>query len=273
MPLFGSKTEVSIDVDRDTVVAGEVVKVSANIGELDKKVQGARVELGYRNTYKEDDRDSDGDRRTVTRTSDVVVVHEPLDTSGGSPGAIQQTLAVPSHVPGTAVDSVEWFVRVVVDRKLARDANAEHPLTVLVPAEPLVAWTQNAPESTSNDCHMEITASTRAVKPGDSITGTLTITPRESLKVRGVRVQLRRVRYDPDRNTDTNDDRRVELGGEAEIAPGGSHTIDFEIPVPEDAAPSFQAQYNHQHWYLEGVLDMKMKSDPTARAEVVVHTA
>jgi len=273
VPLFGKKVDVQIEVDRTEVVAGEDVRVWAEMGELDKKTQGARIELGYRNTYKEDDTDSDGDRTTRTRTDDVVVATEQVQVgAGSSPGRVEAVFTVPPDAPGSAHKSVAWFVRAVVDRKLARDANAESPLTVLAPLAPLASWAETPPEPASK-CVMEITASSRTVKPGDTITGRLTLSPNDEIKVRAVRVQLRRQRNDPDRNTDEDDSTRVPLSGELELVPGASQTFDFSIGVPVDAPPSFRAKYNLQHWFLEGVLDVKRWSDPTTRLEVVVHTA
>jgi len=273
VPLFGKKVDVQIEVDRTEVVAGEDVRVWAEMGELDRKTQGARIELGYRNTYKEDDTDSDGDRTTRTRTDDVVVATEQVQVgAGSSPGRVEAVFTVPPDAPGSAHKSVAWFVRAVVDRKLARDANAESPLTVLAPLAPLASWSETPPEPASK-CVMEITASSRTVKPGDTITGRLTLSPNDEIKVRAIRVQLRRQRNDPDRNTDEDDSTRVPLSGELELVPGASQTFDFSIGVPVDAPPSFRAKYNLQHWFLEGVLDVKRWSDPTTRLEVVVHTA
>lgn len=272
MPLFGSKTDVTIDVDRDQVVAGEELRVSAQLGELDKKAQGGRIELGYRNTYLEDDTDSDGDRTTRRRTSDVVVATEHLRMGAGeTPGHIDATFSVPADAPGSAEGSIAWFVRAVVDRKRARDANAERALTVLVPATPLEAWAQ-LPAKQSSKCAMELTASTRVAKPGDTISGTLTLSPHQALSARAVRVQLKRERNDPDNNKDGHD-FKLELCGETELTAGETRTLDYAIDVPVGAPPSFRAQYNHQHWYLEGVVDIPRSGDADVRLELVVHTA
>ena len=270
MPLFGgTRTDVEIALDRDTVVAGEEVVASLDVGELDKKVQAVRVELGYRNTYKEDDTDADGDRTTSTTREDVVVHGEQLPLESGTPTV---TLFVPPDAPGSAPDSVDWFVKAVVDRKRARDASAQTPLTVLAPLEPLAAWAERAPE-VEGRCLMELSASSRVVRPGETITGTLRISAQEEISARAVRVQLRRRRDDPDRNTDEDDKTRIELGGQASLAPGQQHALDFSIQVPGDAAPSFRAQHNEQHWYLEGIIDVKRSSDPTIRLEILVVTA
>ena len=268
MPLFGSRTDVEITLDRETVTAGEGVVATIDVGDLDKKVQGVRAELGYRNTYKEDDTDSDGDRSTTTTRTDVVVQSVPIDPSGGP---VQVALDVPSDAPGTAPDSVEWFARGVVDRKRGRDATAQAELTVLAPLAPLAAWAERPPV-TSDKCAMELEASSRVLRPGDTVSGTLTLTPHEAIKARAVRVQLRRCRFDPDRNTDEDDKLRVEVAGQGELAPGERQVLDFSLMVPFEAAPSFQAAHNSQHWFLEGVVDVKRSGDPTVQVEVVVVT-
>jgi hypothetical protein len=273
VPLFGSRTEVEVSVEPAEVVAGEPVRVSASFGELDRKAQGARLELGYRNTYREDDTDADGDRTTRTRTSDVLVAVEQVPVGdGASPGQLDAQLTVPADAPGTAAKSVEWFVRALVDRRHARDATAEQPLTVLAPADALGPWAQSAPK-VDGRCTFALDVSTRTVRPGDAITGTLTLTPHEEIAARAVRVQLERRREDPDRNVDSDDTTRVELRGEGVLAPGEQVTLPFEIVVPEDAAPSFRAEHNRQRWYLQGVVDVKRASDPSIQLEIVVHTA
>jgi sporulation-control protein spo0M len=268
MPLFGSKTEVGVDLDRAEVVAGEEVRASIDVGELDKKVQGGRVELGYRNTYREDDTDSDGDRTTTTRKTDVVVVAETLALGNGR---LAVALPVPRDAPGTASGSVEWFVRAVVDRKRARDATARADVVVRAPAEALATWSETRP-SVSDKCAMELTASSRVVQPGDTITGTLTLTPHEAISARAIRVQLRRLRADPDNNTDEST-VPVELCGERRLEAGENVTFDYTVDVPADAPPSFRAAHNEQHWYVEGVIDVKRASDPVTRLEIVVHNA
>jgi sporulation-control protein spo0M len=274
MPLFGNKPEVSVSVDPREVVAGESVRVRAEVGEPDRKTQGARVELLYRNTYREDDVDSDGDRTTRTRTTDVLVATEHLDLADAPLGGADVELAVPADAPGTAYESVAWVVRAVVDRKRARDARAEQDLIVRVPADQLAPWASGAPNQTAAPkCLLTIEPSTRVVRPGESITGTLTVAPRERISARAIRVQLRRLRLDPDRNTSQDDGVRVELCGAVDLAPGEERSFPFAIDVPSAVPPSFRARYNEQHWYLDGVVDVKRSSDPAVQLEILVHTA
>jgi len=273
MPLFAGKPEVTLQTDAESILAGGTIRARATFGAPDRKTQGGRIELVYRNTYKHDTTDSDGDRTTSTTHSDVVVgVHQIQIPESGLTEAVEASFVVPPDAPGTAGESIEWEVRAIVDRKLGRDARAEAPLTVLVPAEQLAAWAGAAPQP-SVSWPLTIAPSARVVRAGDRITGTLTFTPAETIKADGVRVQLRRHRSDPDNNSDSNDKTRVELLGKTELRAGESQTLSFSIDVPAGAPPSFVAHFNHQHWFLEGVIDVSLSKDPRVSAEIVVHTA
>lgn len=273
MGLFGKKTEVELSLAAAEVVAGDPVRVSVTVGELDKKAQGARVELGYRNTYKEDSTDSDGDRTTRTSRTDVIVATKDLAAAGGqTPDGTDLELALPADAPGSAPEVIDWFVRAVVDRRRARDASAQEQLTVRAPAEPLEAWAQSPPEA-DGPCAFELEASTRTVRPGERLTGMLTVAANEDISARAVRMHLVRRRDDPDANVDTDDKTSVELCGATALRRGETHALPFEITVPADAPPSFRAEHNRQRWFLRGVVDVKRAKDPSVSLEVVVHTA
>jgi len=262
-----------VRVDAAQVIAGASVRVTATVGELDKKVQGARIELGYKNTYRKDSTDSEGDTTTITSSSEVIVATQQIPVADGqSPGEVVAELQVPADAPGSAPGVIEWFARATVDRRRAPDAAAKQPVTVLAPVDALRTWSESPPAVDGN-CTFALDASTRTVQPGDRITGTLKVTAQDEISARGVRVQLERRRYDPDRNVDADDKTRVELYSAGELRPGEEHVLPFEIAVPSDAPPSFQAQHNHQRWYLQGVVDVKRSSDPNVSLEIVVHTA
>lgn len=273
MGLFGGKPEVEVQVDTDVVVAGATIRARATFGAPDRKTQGARIELLYRNTYKHDTRDSDGDRTTTTTTSDVVVATQQVQVpDSGLAVPVEADFVVPEDAPGTAVKSIGWQVRAVVDRRRSRDANATAPFTVLVPAAQHEPWSRTPPD-VGVAWPMTIEPSSRTVRPGETITGHLSFTPADTVKADAVRVQLRRLRRDPDNNTDTDDGTRVQLLGKTELAAGQPQTLSFEITVPADAPPSFDAQHNDQRWYLDGVIDVPRAKDPRVSAEIVVHTA
>jgi len=52
MGLFGgSKTQLAVSLDRDTVTCGDSVRARIEVGEPDAKAQGGSVELMYLNTF------------------------------------------------------------------------------------------------------------------------------------------------------------------------------------------------------------------------------
>lgn len=272
MGLFGGKTALEVELAAATVVAGDVVRVRASFGAPDRKTQGGRVELVYRNTYKHDTSDGEHGSSTSTTTSDVVVAtgHVAL-TDTGLATPVEVALTIPSDAPGTSAKAVAWEVRAIADRRHGRDARAMAPLTVLTPAGQQAAWAQ-APLEVSVSWPMRIEPSTRMVRAGERITGHFSFTPGETIKADAVRVQLRRLRRDPDGNSDSDDGTRVQLLAKSEFQAGVPQSLPFEIAVPQDAPPSFVARHNRQHWYLEGVIDVPRAKDPRVTAEIVVHT-
>ncbi|MCK9249097.1 MAG: hypothetical protein M0P31_08980 [Solirubrobacteraceae bacterium] len=285
MALFSRRPDVSLDVSPGTVVAGEAVRARVTFGAPDAKTRGGRVELLYHNTYREEERDDDvvrrttiGDRthtqvgsrsRTVTTTSPVVVVSQQVPVEEGT---IEVDLPVPPDAPGTTSSkAIAWEVRAIVDRKLGIDAVAKAEVTVLTPPTQHASWASSPVESTVAWA-LSIEPASRVVRAGDEITGHLRLTPAEALEVRAIRVQLRRVRFDPDRNTTSDDGIRVELAGRTTLVAGQTTQLPFSITVPGDADPTFRAEHNHHHWYLEGVLDQRLAKDPRVTSEIVVHT-
>jgi hypothetical protein len=273
VPLFGAKTKIELAADRSEVVAGTTVPLSVDVGEPDGRTRGGRIELAYRNTFREDYTDSDGDRSTRTRTEEVVVATWSLFEDGQpSSGQLTTEVTVPADAPGTAPGSVEWQIKGVVDRRRGRDAVARLPMTVLVPAEPNAAWASR-PLEPSPKCPMTIEAGARTVLPGDRISGTVRVSPTSPVSARAIRLELRSTRDDPDNNTEVKKPVEVELSGPVDLRPGEELTLPFTVDVPDDAVPSFRAKNNELHWHLAAVVDVKRAFDPTAKLEVLVHTA
>lgn len=273
MGLFGDKTQIQLDVAHSEVAAGQPVVARVRLGSPDKRAQGGRVELLYRNTYTEDYRDGDGDHETRTVTTDVVVDTQPLATGGGlRAGETVIELPLPRTAPGTSPNTVEWMVRAVVDRKLASDAEAKAPLVVRVPAQPLESWAQT-PVVSPKQCIIGIDVASRIVRPGEQISGTMTLTPTSPVSARAARVRLRRVRHDKGDNKRDQVVQEVVVAEHLELAPGDTRTAAFALTVPLDAPPSFAAQHNQQRWYVEVVLDRKRALDYEGRLEVVVYNA
>ena len=280
MGLFGNTTEVTIALESEQVVAGQPVRAKVTIGEPDKKSLGGRVELVYRNTFQRDEYSNNSSsnigtpqKHTTTKTETVEVVSRPLASGGQvTQGETVIELPVPADAPASSAKTVVWEVRAVVDRKRAMDAEAEAKLTVLSPAGSLADWTQGATQSSSDRCRVDIDVPTREVRPGQQVSGSVTLHPTETASARAIRAQLHMVRYDQDKNTTEKTVGETVLASDVELQSGTPWQGSFALTVPTDAAPSFNARYNSQHWYVEVVVDRKRAGDYEGRLEVVVHT-
>lgn len=282
MGLFGNKTEIALELEAAQVVAGQPVVARVTLGEPDKKTQGGRVELYYRNTFDKDEpRNTNtntgnnyGHHDTMTRTTtteDVMVVSRPL-ASGGKvvEGVSTVELPVPADAPASSPKTVEWKVRAVVDRKNAIDATADADVTMVSPAGALQAWTSGSVESEGR-CEFDLEVSAREVRPGAQLTGSVTLRPVEDATARAIRAQLHMVRRDRDGHTKEQTVAETVLASDVELQSGRPWQGSFSVTAPADAAPSFDARYNSQHWYLEVVVDRKRAGDYQGTLEVVVH--
>ena len=287
MSLFGSDTTVELGVDRTELHPGDSVTARVVVGGgADDRVQGGRIELVYENRYLKEERqyNSDGPdtTRTVTRSDTVVVASQPLP--GGPEGPVAHgehtvTLTFPpesppsAHEPEGFGDLVKWEVRAILDRKMAFDPDASQQVTVFSRPEQFASWAQSAPVAKASECPMGLELSTRVLRPGEGISGELTITPRESFKGRAVRVQLERRRTDtPDNLHRTETLDGAELAGKADFEAGQTVRFPFELPLPIGVPPCFVTGKSNLHWFVEGIVDRRLKSDFVVEAEIAVYT-
>ena len=287
MSIFGSDMTVQLGLDRTELHPGDSVTARVVVGgEKDERVQGGRIELMYENRYLKEERqyNSDGPdtTRTVTRSDDVVVASQPLPGGADGPVAMGEhvvTLTLPpqsppsAHEPKGFGDIVKWQVRAILDRKMAFDPDASQQVTVFSRPDQYAAWAQSAPVAKSSECPMGLDLSTRVLRPGEGLNGELTITPHEDVKGRGVRVQLERRRTDtPDNIHRTVTLDGVELAGKMDLKAGETTRLPFEVALPAGVPPCFETGKNHLHWYIEGVVNRRLRSDFVVEAELAVYT-
>ena len=288
MGVFGSETAVQAAVDRTVLQPGDAVTAKVWIsGQPDERVQAARVELACKNRFRKHERDYDSDghsrTRTVTREETIVAVWQPLPPAADGPvqfGEHTVTLQVPPDAPPTVYEPagfgkvVTWEVRAILDRRMALDPDATIEVQVHSLANQYAHWAQSPPAPKSQEVVMGLDQlSSRVVRPGEQITGVLHVDPRESAKARSVRVQLERRRMDtPDDIQDVNTALEVELARDVKLEPGQPLQYPFQIPVPEGSPPTFAAAKSYMHWYLEGIVDRKLRGDFVVEAEIVVYT-
>jgi sporulation-control protein spo0M len=287
--VFGSDMTISAQVDRTAVHPGDPINVKVWVaGQPDLKVQGARVELCCKNRYREQERDYDHDdghsrTRTVTRVHEHVTMWVPLPAAPDGPVAFGEhnvTLYVPPDAPPTVYEPegfgevVTWEVRAILDRRMAMDPDATVKVHVASFEGQYAHWASSPPQAKSHEVPMGLDQlSTRVLRPGEQITGVLTINPQESAKGRTVRVQLERRRTDtPDNMKQTETAMQVELARDVKLEAGQPLQYPFQIPLPENSPPTFAAAKSYMHWYLEGIVDRKMRSDFVVEAEIAVYT-
>jgi hypothetical protein len=266
---FGRKTPVQLTVEPSTVTAGEEIICRVDVGKLDAKVQGGRVELGYANTYSRLSQDSDGDNSPGWTTEWVPVQTVPMFAGIPEPGQRVFRLRLPRDEPPSVTDTVDWEVRAIVDRRRGLDAWAEAPLVVQA-APGVLARRMETPTESGTEIPMTVELATRELRPGGILAGTVTANPTVEGGMRGLRVQLVRERHEQDGIVERDVEAVVRLTGEAELRPGVSILSPFQIAAPADPAPCWDAKYNSEHWYLEVVADVPLRRDEVTRIELLV---
>ena len=265
---FGRKTPVQLTVEQSMVTAGEEIICRVDVGTLDAKVQGGRVELGYLNTYSRRSRDTDGDSSAGWTTQSVPVQTVPLFAGTPAPGQRVFRMRLPKDAPPSVADAVEWQVRAIVDRRRGLDARDEAPLVVLA-APGALAHRMQTPAESATGIPMTVELATRELRPGGILAGTATANPTVEGDTRGLRVQLVRERHEQDGIVDRDVEAVETLTGEAELRPGVSISSPFQIAAPTELAPCWDAKYNSEHWYLEVVADLPMMRDEVTRIELL----
>jgi hypothetical protein len=273
MGLFGSKVEVGVSLAGDRVAPGEAVGVRVDVPKVDGKVRGGRVDLLYRNTYRDVEVEADDDREeqtAVTRTDEVVVASLPLWDGPPQEGERALDLVVPEDAPASVPGMVEWQVRAVVDRKMAADGVVDAPLHVRASETALSSWAQRTPRLEAGS-PLALTAEPRLLRPGRRVTGAVAVRAgSEEVSGRALRVELVRRRREQAGIEDVQVAATALLEEDVAVPAGASREVPFALDVPADASPSARADRNEQHWTLRAVLDRKLRSDPTAELEVVV---
>lgn len=273
----GSKTKLELALDRAEYKAGDTVRAAVSIGgEIDDKAQGTRLEVLYTHHYKTWEYDSKRNRTVTSFSVDVVVASRPLSESAAVElGQKAVEVTIPADAPPSARDLVDWKVKAVIDRRRSGDVTSEVPIQVASRPDQYAAWAERPPE-VQRGCAMELKIPSRSFALGATISGTLALRAEESFDASEIRVDLLRYRHDSpggDEVMDTDKIQSVKLAGGTKLAAGDIKELPFEIAIPADQAPSYQARSNSIRWFLEGVASRRMRSDYHVRAELNVHGA
>lgn len=275
--LGGSKTTLLLRLDKREYSAGDIVRATVSVGgSIDDKAQGARLELLYTNHYKKWGRDSDNDREIYNKTNDVVVASRPLsEGTAVQLGERTVEVTIPADAPPSAPDMVDWKVKAVIDRRRAGDVTSEVPIQVASRPDQYAAWAERPP-TVERGCEMELRIPGRSYALGSTVSGTLFLRAEEDFDANEIRVDLLRDRLDSPGNdevTQTDKARSVPVAGDTKFAAGDTKELPFQIEIPADQPPSFEAASNSMRWFLEGVASRRLRDDFNVRAELNVHSA
>ncbi len=223
-----------------TVLGATVNAVITITGDPDRRVRGARAELVRTAIHR------------VTRTNvtdhgshdsllqeEVVIAEAPIISSGEKvvPGEHAVSLRIPPDGLPSADGQVRWTVRAVIDRRHGTDIRAEAPVEVLAGPE------RFASEATSEvrykgERSIDLELSTRTLRPGQTITGSVILRPERAMTVTEV-VVLFVVTLPAKKGLEGNAVApRMLLDEPIHLQPGDTRNLPFELTLPDDAAPT-----------------------------------
>lgn len=282
---FAKRAELDLGTDKTSYRPGEEVRLLVRVrGEDDLVIEEGRAELvcSNRYTYRDEERDADGDRsvRSITTTDDdSVAVARFLDAGTLRPGdAAERSVALrlPAGAPPTgvgAITALTWKVRVALNVKRASDPDAELPIVVLAPA---AGGPDLPPESDAGAAaDLAFDLPDRALRTGQRLEGAFLITPRDAIVAQQVRVELV-LREEVARGDGNRRDTTVAeatFDDEIDLQPGHPRWFPFVLTVPTDACPSLQTQRTRVGWLLRGVVNRRLRSDHVLLAEMHVANA
>jgi hypothetical protein len=282
----GAPVEIEVSFPGGPYLAGRSVQATVSL-KADKafKVKEVRGALIMRERYQktEEYRDNDGDRQTrdVWVTDEQVICQSRLEGGQTIQGGFARQYPFQCQIPDNppppgdgAISTLHWLVKVTVDRPMARDANVEVPVPVVVPAPG--RWTQEGRYGESSDPgigSLWLMLPSLELVAGEQVRGRFSVLPNGAHSVRAVRVELSR----DERVTagDTNNDRHtaevvVQLAGQTTFTPGVQADYDFVLDIPAGVCPSRRTGHASVRWTLKGILDRQLKSDYRAEQEVLV---
>jgi len=292
---------ISLELDLPTreategsVLTGAVLAEAG--GEL--QVMGCEVALIRTTRYLYRQGNFYGGAATVPTRSTEVVASRGLPCAGQLPAGGQLmlpfVLTVPAEGPGTvaaALIQIQWAVRIRMQVSGSPPKESTHPIVILSRASDRDHVTAAPPQAVDRGLvalHFG-SLSTRHVRPGGLITGTLGLDPRRPGSARGLRVELvlrQRVMRgpwigtDPTRNpanetkeTDTVVARQP-LAHHIELDPSVPVELPFQLHAPTRLpSPSLANELFSLSWILRGVADRALRLDPYVEVELHGATA
>lgn len=265
MPLFGNKAQVSVHLDKSSYVPGERIRARVTVRALkDLQIEDGSIELEYVHRYVYRSGGSAGitnDNVTVARSGLLDDDNEALQAGRTLEQAVE--LLIPRSAPASGkgeLTVVEWHVEVRLKLSQGSDIIERTKTTVLAP----IWWGADRvdDEQLSNvgEHAMSLHVSSRHVRTGEVIHGSLNVRSAADLHAGEIRVELvrqERIQAVPH-----------EYAGAREIVAKNLHLqanvpqeFRFSLATPGDACPSFSTEKSELWWGLRGVIARRLHSD------------
>lgn len=282
--LKGAKPDLSIDLDRPTgpFYPGDTVNATITIHSEGKvKVRQAYAGLALWEKYKYKAEDAEGDSMTSTATSEVFVIKVALMGETEIPAGFNETYRLELPIPPDAVPPYNgeitqnrWLAKVILDRRMKRDFNAEAEIPLVVPppgqsVQPGLYGTSSHP----GEADMQIALPKLEWVEGERIEGRLLVSAQGKLKAREMRVELVRREHVPREEGSTKDITvdKAQLGGKTELSPGQLAEVPFRLTIPQQGCPTRQTAHSTVTWTLRGVLSRRLAKDLTVSQAILVY--
>ncbi len=190
----------------------------------------------------------------------------------------QVRFVLPGDVPPTVkgnVVNISWRLRATVDVAKRRDLHQEAELFVSWPeparAEGVGSRGMAEAESTFDQGAMSLSVPSGPVRAGDVVSGKLRLQVREGLTPRQVRIELERFEMAGYQSRTGVIDRQV-LDDNPNLLAGGVTEWRYRLQVPQGPCPTIRTNRSHVEWRLRGIVDQRLKSDPSVVGLLQVHT-
>jgi hypothetical protein len=289
--LKGGKAQINLTVDHSDEVyhPGETVHVQVGIvGEKDLKIQQGRItflfseEYQYRHLATESD--SHGHRRQVTRAvwktderqlSQMAFLPETTIAAGTNQN-FEFDFAIPPDAPPSVNGSIiriKWLIKAILDRKLAGDIEAHTEISVVsTSSDGQMGEGEYGNSSEPLEAELQLVLPTLEFVLGETIVGTLMVSPQKGFDVSEMRLALVQRESVPQGQGNTHDaEQTIKLSPQTKLQAGQPVSLPFNISIPSAGSPSCQTPNGSITWLLVGTLARRLRKDTTIEERVSVY--
>lgn len=278
MGLFDRSGGASVVVTPGVVGPRQTVQATVTTDKRIDKVRSARLDWGYTNFYQYHwagrvdsvaaagndtawTADQVGTNYGGDRDTDdwVSVIFEDLPIATDEFTGASSSFRIPSWAPASSPAIARWECRLTIDRG-GRDVDTRGEFTVLIGTADVDSYLEPLEGvSGAAETAVDIALTKPVWQAGETITGHVTLTPTADLPDGDLAVSWQRER---DSHPLTRapgpggqlDGRIVSLGKRIALRAGVPVQCAFEIPLPDDAAPTAAAVHSSINWFVQARL-------------------